>query len=237
MRDVRFYRRQSRLSASKRQRYITLCLVKAMGKRPATKSSRRVGTTARAMRAIAQHHAQQIIGIRRAIAPIEDLLDRNGVKELLYSGTMMSQSGATPVAVIPVRLRSRANLDRLLAGPTPYAVLFVGGKLKLLQDDATIMGGAYLLVFGNRGNSWETRLVDANADIVATLSTERVAFQALRRGEDPREKAKKILKGMDIDLKLVDITIEFNGSTKVSVSFLLWDWDLFEDPPLPYLRP
>jgi hypothetical protein len=207
-----------------------------MATKPTKKSRRRHGGSSRAMRAIAQHHARQIIGIRQSIAPIRQLLTRNGVKELLYSGMMMSQSGATPVAVIPVRLKGRAKLDRLLDGPMPYAVLFVGGSVALLQSGTTIAAGAYLLIFGSKGRSWETRIVDANADTVATLSTNRCAFQALRRGEDPREKAKKILKGMDIDIKLVDITIEYNGSTAVSVSFLIWDWELFEDPPLPYLR-
>jgi hypothetical protein len=205
-----------------------------MAKISKIKPAKRAARSTKSFSAIARLHEKQIIAIRKAIVPLQKLLNRNSVKQVLYSGTMMSQSGAIPVAVIPLR-RRRQTLDALLAGPTPYAVLFVGGEVALLRNRVTLTSGAYLLVFGRGRSAWETRILDPRGETITTLSTKEAAFEIARRGEDPKKKAKKLLQKMGIDITLVDIKVEFNGSTKVSVSFLIFDWDLFEDPPLPYL--
>jgi hypothetical protein len=184
---------------------------------------------------IATLHKKQIIAIKRQTAVLSSLLKKHAVRQVLYSGTMTCQSGAVPVAVIPVRPRRNRKLDSVLAGPTPYAVLYVGGKLKLLNKRGTLTKGSYLLVFSRGRRAWETQILRPSGEAAATILTTEMAFQKSPKGKNEVEKAKQILRKRGIDINLVDIEVEFNGSTQVSVSFLIFSFILFEDPPLPYL--
>ena len=184
---------------------------------------------------IAGLHAQEIKIFRERALSLGKVMQQNGVKEVLWSAVMTAQSGATPVAIAPVRLQQKQTVDMLLNSPTPYAVLYVSAPLSLLQTRKPLPEGAYLLVFARHGAEWRTSILDAQGEKAADLSTREVAFQTVNfTKEDPVQKAKRLLKQRGIDIKIVDIEVEFNGSTEVFVSFLIWRWSLFEDPPLPY---
>ena len=183
---------------------------------------------------LAKIHAQQVAAFREDTAALGPLLERNGVREVLFSGTLTTQSGGAPVMFAPVRLAKRLNAKQIISGPVPYAVMGAGGDLDLVRKKGAMLpAGAYLLVFAENKAGWDTRIVDASGDTAATVATRQVAFQRGKK-DDLIEKARELIRREGIDLRIVDIEIEFNGSTEVFVSFLFWRWSLFKDPPLPY---
>ena len=88
----------------------------------------------------------------------------------------------------------------------------------------------------DEGIGWDTHIQNEKGESVVTLNTREVAFMKSDKDQDLVEKAEELVKKLGIDIKIVDIEIEFNGSTEIFVSFLWWRWSIFEDSPLPYLN-
>ena len=185
----------------------------------------------------ADFHKEQIISFRKNVQPLEAILQKHQVKEVLFSGTMTIQSAAIPVYIAPVRVAEKPDVEKFFQGPTPYAVLYASSDITLLENNVSLKKGSYMLAFEEAETSWNTKLIDAAGRTAAVLTTSN--FSGINASIDDefdrlRRRAREEAERRGFDLLIVDIEIEFGPGTEFFVSFLWWKWSLFEDPPLPY---
>ena len=179
-------------------------------------------------------HPKNIESFRKSVAPLMPLLEKQGVKAVLYPGTITTQSGRAVAMIAPVRLSQRQSLEQFLTAGGIFSVFWLSSEAVDAKPGAKIAPGAYMLRFK------PDRLDPAQVEFLAADGTVALIRPAILRFEasngDIIEKAKRLLRkifgedGEGFDLQLVDIEIIPGEPSEIRGSILFWSFRLFEDP-------